>query len=185
GGSGLRHRLVIAHQRRAAGMAQEDDLGDAGNLADVIDRRLYVEGDVFPAHSRLVVDEAGVPAERKKAALRELAAGDVVEVFPGAVRDEKGNMRRRPGIRLVERGAPPAQGDEFGMALRRCGAHHREHCCSRQNHWPEYVLEPHPLLPKALRDGSRKTGSGTIPLSASSLRRRSGRYLTPPREGKR
>src|SRR5688572_5037604 len=81
-----------------AAVPQQDHLGDPRDGAGEIHRHLDVERGLFPVHRGLVVDEAGVEAEAKDAASGCLDAGRIVELVGGAVRDENGDMRRRPGI---------------------------------------------------------------------------------------
>ncbi len=138
----LGHRLIEAHGRAAAAVAEQHDLSDAGLAAQEFDAGLHVERDLVPAHLHLVVGEARVHAQHQEAAARELGAAGVREIVRGAMDDDDADMRRRPAVRLVERGRSRREANEQRIALRLRG-----HCKAQQHARKNEDAERHRRLP--------------------------------------
>jgi hypothetical protein len=137
----LRHGLVEAHDRPAAGIADQQHLGDARLLAQELDPHLHVERQPLEVDVRLVVLVARVHAQHQEATPRQLRAGAVRQVVRRAVHDDDADMRRRTAVGLVEhRLGAAGEGQEFGMALR--GG--RSACETQRRRRGERGLKPEP-----------------------------------------
>jgi hypothetical protein len=119
GRSVLRDRLIERHQRPAAAMGEQDDLGDPGLPAQKIDAGFHVERQLLEIHQRFVVFVARVHAQHQEPAPRQLGAGGMIEVVRGAVHRQNRHVGRSTGIGLVERAfADALERDESRIALR-------------------------------------------------------------------
>src|SRR5579871_3145845 len=99
----LGNRLIERHQRAAAAVGKQHNLGDTHLSAQKIDARLDVERQLLEIDQRLVVLVARVHAQQQETATRQLSAGAMVEEVRGAMHDENADVRRRPGVGSVER----------------------------------------------------------------------------------
>ena len=66
----FRDRLIEAHQRSAAAMAKQDNLGDPGLAANEFDRCFHIQRRFLPAHLAFIVLKSRVEAKCEKAAAR-------------------------------------------------------------------------------------------------------------------
>jgi hypothetical protein len=158
----LGDRLVEAHRRPAARMAEQHDLGDARLPPQEFHPGLHVERDLVPAHLHFVVGVARVHAQHHEAAFGKLGAARVRQIIRGAVDDDQPDMRRRSAVGLVERGRCRREADEQRIALRECRrkARQQQRACAQhaenQRHRPLPVF----VLPRRLAPGGRRRKRG-------------------------
>ena len=149
----FRHRLVERHQRTAARVREQHDLGDAGLPAQDLDASLHVERQLLEFDQRLVVLVARVHAQHQEAAPRQLGAGAMGEIVRRAMHDQHAHMRRWSRVGVVERSLGSARNrDQLGPALRPGGSRSQSDHDRRGDGGMQPKIPSHPFSPLPARE---------------------------------
>jgi hypothetical protein len=95
-------RLVGAHQRTAAGIAEDDDAFDTGLFLQPTHADADVDQRVFQQEERFVTTKARIPTQKSEATLRHELAEIVFTEVDVVVRRDERRVRAFPNRRVVQ-----------------------------------------------------------------------------------